>query len=259
MSLHKFLRSKDRPVDTDIVPGYDGQVLFNGEAAHVVGSTIRPGFGGPEQHMHQYSDQIYYVLRGKTTITLGDEEFEVNANELIYIPKNTPHHNINHGDSDEFHYEVIAPSPGIREEILTFTDSTELGPKKPFIKKLSDIEWEEPLPGFRTARILRRKDGSDIIGLYMGEVDPGSGGPDWHIHRFEQFYYVLEGELTVEVALETFVASAGDLVFLPAGVPHRQRNEGATTERHLVTLLPEPEAGEEWDIPVAFAPGQKVG
>ena len=254
MSLKKFLRSKDTPFERDIVPGYNAQVLFNGEAAHVVGSSITKGGGGPPQHLHEHSDQIYFVLKGETTITLGDEETVVQANSLIYIPKGTPHHNVNTGDGEEFHYEVIAPSPGIREEILILTDSTELADKKPFIKKLSDVEWEEPIPGFRVARLLQHKDGSEIISIYVGEVDPGGGGPDWHIHKFEQFYYVLEGELEVEVALEKFTATPGDLVFLPAGVPHRQRNAGTVTERHIVTLLPEPEDGEEFDLAVEFGP-----
>jgi hypothetical protein len=37
-------------------------------------------------------------------------------------------------------------------------------------------------------------------------------------------------------------------------VPHRQWNETASPERHLTLIVPEPAAGEPWDIGVSFAP-----
>jgi hypothetical protein len=54
------------------------------------------------------------------------------------------------------------------------------------------------------------------------------------------------------VALERFTAGPDDLVILPAGVSHRQWNQGGVTERHLTLLVPEPKPGEEWDVPVQF-------
>lgn len=248
----RFLR-RDVTVDRDVVPGYDAQMLYDGEAAHVVGSTVRPGKGGPAHHKHQYSDQLYYVLRGQMRVTFGDQEHDVGPNSLVYIPLGTPHHNTNIGDVDEFHFEVISPPVGVRQEILVYTDETDLGGREPFVKKLEDVPSEEPLPGFTVTRLLQRSDGAEQMALYLGEVAAGAGGPDWHIHRFDQFYYVLEGELTVDVALDHFVAVPGDLVVLPAGVPHRQRNEGSAAERHLTLLIPEPHEGEEWDLPVEFA------
>ena len=61
---------------------------------------------------------------------------------------------------------------------------------------------------------------------------------------------VLDGELTVEVALEK--PSPRELVVVPAGVPHRQYNTGPVTEKHLSVLAPAPEAGKPWDRGVDF-------
>ena len=48
----------------------------------------------------------------------------------------------------------------------------------------------------------------------------GSGSP-LHIHHDEdEWFYVLEGELTLWVGGETIVASAGSFVYGPRGIPH---------------------------------------
>ena len=84
------------------------------------------------------------------------------------------------------------------------------------------------------------------------EVNAGSAGPDTHIHEFDQYYLVLDGELSVEVALEKHVVSPRELMVVPAGVPHRQYNTGPVTEKHLSVLTPAPEAGKPWDRGVDF-------
>ena len=92
-----------------------------------------------------------------------------------------------------------------------------------------------------------------IVGTAIAVVvDPGKAGPGMHIHKFDQYYCVLEGEMTVEVALQKHVVGPGTLVVLPAGVPHCQYNAGEATERHLVVLAPCPLPGEPWDEGVDF-------
>jgi quercetin dioxygenase-like cupin family protein len=122
------------------------------------------------------------------------------------------------------------------------------------VRALADAEVEEPLPGFAMQRMLRRADGSEHVSLYIGSVEPGAGGPGTHVHAFDQFYFVLDGQMTVEVGLERHVADPHTLVVLPAGVPHRQFNEADTTERHITLIVPEPMPGDAaWDVGVTFA------
>jgi mannose-6-phosphate isomerase-like protein (cupin superfamily) len=85
-------------------------------------------------------------------------------------------------------------------------------------------------------------------------VGPGKGGPGTHIHEFDQYYFVLEGALTIEVALERYTVGSNTLVILPAGVPHRQYNDGDVVEKHLTLLAPPPEDGRPWDRGVSFEP-----
>jgi len=80
-----------------------------------------------------------------------------------------------------------------------------------------------------------------------------------HIHQFDQYYLVLEGELTIEVALEKHVVGPETLALLPAGVvPDRQYNTGTETERHLAILSPAPVEGRPMDVGVEFAASSEM-
>ncbi|KAJ0416230.1 hypothetical protein BJY00DRAFT_292080 [Aspergillus carlsbadensis] len=86
------------------------------------------------------------------------------------------------------------------------------------------------------------------------EVKPKSGGPGMHVHEFDQYYFILEGEMTVEVALQKHIVRPNTLVVLPAGVPHRQYNQGESVEKHVVINTPAPEPGRYWDYGLTLTP-----
>jgi mannose-6-phosphate isomerase-like protein (cupin superfamily) len=247
-----FKRSRGEPhLDRD---GYRAQFVYNGESAVVLNSTVAAGRSAPPQHVHEHCDQLFYVVEGEMHVQLGPDVLVAPPDTLVYIPRGTPHHNWNQGDADEFHFEVLSPAPLVTQPVATPTDSTDAGSRSPFVRRLDEVGLREVLPGFSTARLLQRADGSERMALYLGEVAPNRGGPGTHVHPFDQFYFVLEGELTVEVALHTLTAARHDLVVLPAGVPHRQWNQGSVPERHLTLIVPEPQPGETWDVGVDFAP-----
>jgi mannose-6-phosphate isomerase-like protein (cupin superfamily) len=247
----KWLRSTDFDAYRHI--GYEFQILYAGESCRVIGSHVAAGAAAPPRHVHPV-DQLYYVVYGEMHGVLGSEPFVAGPNTLVFIPAGTPHHNWNAGDVHEFHFEVLVPSPHPNEDVMTPTDSTDAGGRPYFVRSLREDEFVPTLDGFAIQKLLQRSDGSENIALYVGLVEPGGAGPDTHIHHFDQFYYVLEGELSVEVGLDRLTANPHDLVVLPAGVPHKQGNEGSSPERHLTLIVPEPVAGEPWDLGVSFAP-----
>jgi len=59
-----------------------------------------------------------------------------------------------------------------------------------------------------------------------------------HSHEPEQMYYILEGEGIMTVGNETKNVSAGDCIFLPAGVPHGLENKANTALRYLSAASP---------------------
>jgi quercetin dioxygenase-like cupin family protein len=81
------------------------------------------------------------------------------------------------------------------------------------------------------------------LGLVEATVPPG-GGPVAHAHtRSDEAFYVLSGELEILDGARTFVARAGDFVFIPRGIRHRFRNTGVHGARLLFMFTPGGEEG----------------
>jgi len=71
----------------------------------------------------------------------------------------------------------------------------------------------------------------------------GSGSP-LHVHsREDEWFYVIEGELTLWVGGETIVAPAGSFVFGPKGIPHTFM---VSSEEARFLLVTEPAGFEEF-------------
>jgi quercetin dioxygenase-like cupin family protein len=67
---------------------------------------------------------------------------------------------------------------------------------------------------------------------------PGIGVPR-HIHaREDETYYVLSGELQVEVGDQSFLLRSGDTLLAPRNIPHQLKNTGAAENRYLLVFSP---------------------
>ena len=70
-------------------------------------------------------------------------------------------------------------------------------------------------------------------------IGPRALAAPMHTHeREDEYTYVLEGEIGVQVGEEVRVAQPGDLVFKPRGVPHAFWNAGDTLARALEIVSP---------------------
>ena len=61
--------------------------------------------------------------------------------------------------------------------------------------------------------------GGDQMVLLEIKYPPGAGAP-LHVHQHETVCYVVEGQVRITVAEETFVLGPGDSCRHPQGVPH---------------------------------------
>jgi len=103
--------------------------------------------------------------------------------------------------------------------------------------------------------LASRVTGSEKCRIGLSRVAPGAGSPSGlHIHEVDQLCYVLKGTLKMEIGtdpyepgveIKTEFVSAGPntLLVVPAGIPHRNWNDGPEAEYHLDILVPEPEPG----------------
>jgi quercetin dioxygenase-like cupin family protein len=83
--------------------------------------------------------------------------------------------------------------------------------------------------------------GEDTDGRYAQweAIVPPGGGPPPHIHsREEEGFYILEGEITMQVGDERFVAVAGTFANMPVGSLHSFKNESGKPARMLITVAP---------------------
>lgn len=71
----------------------------------------------------------------------------------------------------------------------------------------------------------------------------GGGSPaGMHIHSVDQIFYILQGTMSVEIEGKQFDCDPGSIIIFPAGIPHRNWNNGNEPTVHLAfnTPLPDP-------------------
>jgi quercetin dioxygenase-like cupin family protein len=79
----------------------------------------------------------------------------------------------------------------------------------------------------------------DNFALVEHPIGPRALAAPMHTHRYEDEYtYVLEGEVGVQVGEEVLLARPGDLVFKPRGVPHAFWNPADGPARALEIISP---------------------
>ena len=94
-------------------------------------------------------------------------------------------------------------------------------------------------PGFKRVELQRHDlatPGREAV-VARAEFQPGAAAPK-HTHPGEEFAYVLEGELVLEVeGKPPMKLKAGDSFFLPAGQVHSAKNPGKTATAVLSTYI----------------------
>jgi Mannose-6-phosphate isomerase len=79
---------------------------------------------------------------------------------------------------------------------------------------------------------------SDELNIIEEMMPPGTFETS-HFHvRARQFFYVLEGELTMEIEREVFVLGVGEGVEVAPGNAHQAMNRSTKSTRFLVTSQP---------------------
>lgn len=246
-----------RPFSDVPIPGdrFFSTAVCNFESATVMMSSVPPLSAGAKMHVHPVA-QVYFVLEGELEVTLGKGAVHARKGELVIIPPDVPHTNRNPSAQPELHFELIVPTPRPPVRYATKVDDPgDYEPDEAHLVRRVDPEGfrQTRLAGFSNFPLASRATGFEYGSIRIDQMAPNSAAIGMHIHRFDQFYFILDGRLDVSVAGEEYVAEKHSLVVLPAGVPHHQWNSSAAEERHLTLVLPEPDEGERWDSRVEFS------
>jgi quercetin dioxygenase-like cupin family protein len=115
------------------------------------------------------------------------------------------------------------------------------------VRRVSDATFSVPQVFTGQSEEFRRWSAVDYA---AGSVHMGFGicelGPEgtiaWHVHSFEESFYLLEGEVVCETTEGAFLLREGDYGFVPVGAPHTWRNTSSQSARWADMLAPRPDA-----------------
>lgn len=66
-------------------------------------------------HVHDESEQVYVIIRGRGTMTVGNEQTEVHEGDLVLVPPKTSHAIANEGDETLIYTSSTAPPQSMAE------------------------------------------------------------------------------------------------------------------------------------------------
>jgi quercetin dioxygenase-like cupin family protein len=88
------------------------------------------------------------------------------------------------------------------------------------------------LPGETARQFEGYQYGGAQVSFFVSATRPGSG-PSLHTHPYAEVFVVQIGSLTFVVGDQTIEAVAGQIVIVPAGVPHKFTNTSSDVVHHL--------------------------
>jgi len=247
------IRSADlsKPLGKTAVSEILGGPTSGSDNAYLIYTRMPSGAHGPALFTLPV-EHYYVVISGKMNVQIGTDKFVVGPMGAAIIPANTPHEVWNSDVEPETHLEVITsanPSENLSRDLMSMLKSAQ--PRKvenaaSYIRQITLPAPAELKPGLNRQVYTNRAKGSSAT-VALDSTIPGSGGPKPHVHRFEQVYFMLEGETTVMYGIDNPKAKKNDIVILPVGVVHTNTNMSSGPERHITLLLPEP-ASQPFDI-----------
>jgi quercetin dioxygenase-like cupin family protein len=78
----------------------------------------------------------------------------------------------------------------------------------------------DDLPGSENASTFDGDEHGTQVSFFLSHNAPGTG-PELHRHAYEETFIVQDGEVLFTVGERTIEATAGDIVVVPAGTPHK--------------------------------------
>jgi quercetin dioxygenase-like cupin family protein len=109
------------------------------------------------------------------------------------------------------------------------------------VKHASDVHVEPVPAGKGTVRqVLIGADEGPNFAMRRFIMEPGGGMPN-HTNTVEHEQFVLRGRATVGIGDEVFEVRQGDVVFIPANVPHWYRAAEGEPFEFLCVIPNEPE------------------
>ena len=100
------------------------------------------------------------------------------------------------------------------------------------------------LPGGENASRFDGHEHGASVSFFISRDRPGTG-PELHRHPYEETFIVEEGNVRFTVGESTIAVTAGQIVVVPAGTPHKFVNAGTSPLRQI-SIHPVARMATEW-------------
>ena len=193
---------------------------------HGINSFVKHGLQGhqhSDHHRHDSIEQLYFILRGRGQLLIGDDKVDVRDGTAVYMPVNVPHQAFNDGDGWMEHLIVSCPLDEIREGTPAVRDWRDV---HPVVLEGGTVSW--PL-------LLREEEAPASEGGVLQRVQSvtryavqGRQGTAWQqLDGIELVHYVLSGYGTIEdLEGKPQLVTEGSAAHVLPGVAHRLANQG---------------------------------
>ena len=109
------------------------------------------------------------------------------------------------------------------------------------VKHAQDVDVQVVKAGDKTTiQVLISSQEGPNFALRRFMMEPGGGMPN-HTNTVEHEQYVLQGHASIGIGNETYDVRAGDVVFIPEGVPHWYQNMGEENFEFLCIIPNKPD------------------
>ena len=193
---------------------------------HGINSFVKHGLQGhqhSDHHRHDNIEQLYFILRGRGQLLIGDDKVDVRDGTAVYMPVNVPHQAFNDGEGWMEHLIVSCPLDIIREGTPAVRDWRDV---HPVVLDGGTVSWP----------LLRREEDApageggvlQCVQSVTRYAVQGRQGTAWQqLDGIELVHYVLSGFGIVEdLDGDRQLVTEGSAAHVLPGVAHRFSNEG---------------------------------
>jgi len=113
--------------------------------------------------------------------------------------------------------------------------------------------WASEATGYRRGMAVSENDHAVHTGFVISELDVGGEIP-WHVHSFEESFYIVAGSGVIDTAEGSFRVSEGEYGVVPIAMSHRWRNDGEGPVRWAEMQAPAPRSAYQDDTFLVAGP-----
>lgn len=192
---------------------------------HGISSFVKHGIQGhqhSDHHQHADIEQLYFILRGRGQLIIGDDKVDVQEGTAVYMPVNVPHQAFNGGEGWMEHLIVSCPLNEIRDGTPAVRNWRDI---QPVVLEGGTIAWS----------LLQREEAADareggvlqhIHSVTRHAVQGRHDSTLYKLDTIELIHYVLSGHGMIEdLEGKRQIVTEGCAVHVLPGVGHRLVNQ----------------------------------